>query len=160
MTHDSSDEHDSRLKDGIETARVKAADAYEAAKEKASKAVDQSRSLAHDATRQTAATIEGNPLGVLVGGLAVGAVIAALIPRSEREKTALASIGKRIGATALAATAAAKTAGRNELEELGLTRGAAKDQAKSLIENLVKAASTAGSAAAKAGTEKAEESKN
>ena len=73
--------------------------------------------------------------------------------RREREKKILAPVGKTVSAAAVAALAAAKEAGRGELEELGLTKDAARGQAKSLLQGVVKAASHAGTAAAEAGRE-------
>lgn len=131
----------------------RASHAYEAARDKASAAVEASREKARDAARQTAETIEGNPLGMLVGGLALGALVAAIIPRGQRERDLLAPTGKRLAAALTAALAAAKEAGRGELEQLNLTPSAAKEQARSLLDGLGKAASTAGTAAAKAGRE-------
>ena len=92
-------------------------------------------------------------MGALAGGLALGVLVGALVPRSDREKQLLAPVGKKIGVAAVAALAAAKEAGRGELEELGLTKDAARDQAKSLFKGVVKAASNAGTAAAEAGRE-------
>lgn len=116
---------------------------------------DTSHAGVHDAGRKASELIEANPLGVLVGGLAVGALVAALLPRSEREKQMLAPVGKRVSATALAAFAAAKEVGRQELDSRGLTPSAAKDQARSLLQEFAKAAGNAGKAAAEAGREKA-----
>lgn len=135
--------------------RDRAAHAYESAKTKASEAVEASRERAEDAARRTADAIETNPVSVLVGGLALGAIVAAVLPRSQREKELLAPIGKRVNATAVAALAAAKDAGRAELDNLGLSRDAARTQAKSLLDGVMKAASTAGTAAAEAGREAA-----
>jgi hypothetical protein len=120
----------------------KAGHAYEATKEKA-----------YDAARSTAETIEGNPLAVLVGGIALGALIAAVIPRGQRERDLLAPTGKRVAAALTAALAAAKDAGRGELESLNLTPDAAKERARAFLGDLGKAAGSAGSAAAKAGRE-------
>ena len=129
-----------KLRDGIDSVREKATDAADASREKA-----------RDAARQTVETIESNPIGVIVGGLALGALVGAVIPRSRREKELLAPVGKRVGATAAAALVAAKEAGKAELAEIGISRSAAKDQVKSLFDGLIKAASTAGTAAAQAG---------
>lgn len=101
----------------------------------------------------TAEAIETNPLSVLVGGLALGALVGAVIPRSAREKEALAPVGRRVAAAAAAALVAAREAGQSELESLGLTKDGARDQAKSLFQGAIKAAGTAGKAAAQAGTE-------
>lgn len=131
-----------RLRDGIDTARDAASHAYENA-----------RTRANDAVHATAETLESNPLGVIVGGLALGALVAAVLPRGQREKELLSPVGKKVHAATLAAIAAAKDAGRSELDQLGLTPDAARGQAKSLFQGIVKAASSAGTAAAQAGKE-------
>ena len=128
---------------------------YEAAKAKANAAVESSRETAHDLSRQAAATIETNPLAVVAGGLALGALVAAVLPRSQREKELLAPVGRRVNATAVAAFAAAKEVGLKELDSRGLTPGAAKDQARTLLQEFAKAAGNAGKAAAQAGREQA-----
>ncbi len=126
-----------RLRDGIDTA-----------KQTANKAVDAASDVAKRATQG----IEANPLGLLVGGIAVGAAVGALLPRSEKEKELLAPVGARLGASARAAIAAAKDAGRNELEARGLTKDGAQAQAKELFQGVLKAASSAGSAAKQSAT--------
>ncbi|MEH3047963.1 hypothetical protein [Sphingomonas adhaesiva] len=140
--NDTQNDHHGRLRDGIDTARDKATAAYDATREKAS-----------DAAHVAADAIETNPLGLVVGGLALGALVAAVIPRSQREKDLLAPVGKKVSAATVAAIAAAKEAGRAELDNLGLNKGAAKDQARSLFQGVLKAATTAGAAAAQAGKE-------
>lgn len=141
--HDTTNDHNGRIRDGLDTARDKASAAYDATREKAA-----------DAAHVAADAIETNPLGIVVGGLALGALVAAVIPRSRREKELLAPVGRKVSAATLAAVAAAKDAGRAELDNLGLNKGAAKDQARSLFQGVVKAATTAGAAAAQAGKEK------
>lgn len=107
-----------------------------------------SREKLSDAARRATEGLEANPLGVVVGGLAVGAIVGALLPRSDREKQLLAPAGKRINETARAAVQAAREAGYAELDQRGLTKHAAKDQAKGLIDGLGKALTHAGTAAA------------
>lgn len=119
--------------------------------DKAAHAYESTKEIALDAARSTAETIEGNPLGVLVGGLALGALIAAVLPRTARERELLAPTGRRLAAALTAAIAAAKEAGRGELEQMNLTPDAAKDKARSLIDGIGKAATSAGSAAVQAG---------
>ncbi|WP_174297006.1 hypothetical protein [Sphingomonas bacterium] len=114
--------------------------------EKAQHVFEQSRDQARDAARQAAQSIEANPIGVLVGGLVVGAIAAALIPRSDKERELLAPVGKRISTTATAALAAAKENGMAELEARGLTRDGARDQARQLFEGVTKAMASAGQA--------------
>lgn len=128
------------LRDNLDSAKSVVTDAVETTREKA-------REYAH----QTAHAAETNPLAVVAGGVALGALIGAIVPRSAKEKELLAPVGKRLGATALAAFAAARESGKSELKNIGLTNGAAKDQAKTLLQNVAGAAATAGKAAASAG---------
>jgi hypothetical protein len=95
------------------------------------------------ATARATEALDTNPLGVLAGGLALGAIAGALLPRTDREKDLLRPVGTKIGTAAMAAIAAAKEAGRTELEQRGLTKEAARDQAKSLFQNVAKAATGA-----------------
>jgi ElaB/YqjD/DUF883 family membrane-anchored ribosome-binding protein len=134
---------------GQDTLRDRASHAYESAVARAGDTVGSSREAAH----QAGDFIAENPLGALAGGLALGALIGALVPRSDREKQLLAPVGKTVSAAAVAALAAAKETGRGELEELGLTKDAARNQVKSLLKGVAKAASHAGTAAAQAGRE-------
>ena len=117
---------------------------------------DRARAVTTDATRRTVEAVEGNPLGILVGGLAVGALAGALLPRSDKERELLAPVGKRLGETARAAADAAKQAGHAELQNRGLTADAGRDQFKSLLGNVAKALSSAGAAGAKAATNKSQ----
>lgn len=105
---------------------------------------------ASDAARRASEGIEANPLAVVAGGLAVGAIAGALLPRSAKEKELLAPLGKRLGETARTAFAAAREAGTQELDGAGLTPGAARDRGKELIGSVGKALSTAGTAAVQA----------
>ena len=143
---DKNDTH-GRLRDGVDTVKDRASHAYDTASDKA-------KSFG----RQASDAIDANPLGVLVGGLAVGAIAGAIIPKSAKEKELLAPLGQKVSATAAAALAAAKETGRSELDNIGLSKGAAKDQARTLFQNVAKAAGTAGKAALDAGKEQAKHS--
>lgn len=90
--------------------------------------------------RSAAGAVEANPITVLVGGLAVGLVAGALIPRSEREKEALAPVGKRIADGAKAAVSAAKDTGKEHLTASMLSRDAATEGFRKVIESAVGAA--------------------
>ena len=109
--------------------------------------LDRARDTAADAARRTVEGIEANPLGIVVGGLAVGVLAGALLPRSEKERDLLAPVGKRINDTARAAIATAKEQGLSELESRGFTRDAAREQVKNLLGGLGQAVSNAGTAA-------------
>lgn len=117
---------------------------------------ERARATAADTGRRTAEAIEGNPLGILVGGLAVGALAGALIPRSDKEKELLAPVGKRLSEGARVAAQAAREAGKAELENRGLTPDAGRDQVKTLLGGLGKALGAAGAAGAKAARGKAD----
>ena len=122
--------------------------ALDRTRETTTKAID----AASEAARRASHSLEGSPLGLLVGGIAVGAVLGALLPRSAKEKELLAPVGARLGTTARAAFAAAKDAGKSELEARGLTRDSAQAQAKELFRGVVKAAGSAGTAAKETAT--------
>lgn len=123
---------------------------YDEARASASRTYHDARDKAGDAARRAASEIEANPLAILAGGLAIGALVGTLIPRSTREKELLAPVGQRLGATARQAFVAARDAGRQELDQAGLTKGAARDRGKDLLDGVVKALSSAGTAAVQA----------
>ena len=112
---------------------------------------------ASEAARRTAEGLESNPLGLLVGGLAVGVLAGALIPRSAKEKELLAPVGKRLGEGARAAIDTVREQGRSELESRGFTKDAAQEQVKNLLGGVSKAVSAAGTVAAKSVTGKADQ---
>jgi ElaB/YqjD/DUF883 family membrane-anchored ribosome-binding protein len=134
---------------GAKTVRETMEQTYISAKEAAAKALDTTRDSAKETVRRTAEGIEANPLSVLVGGVALGVLAGALIPRSDRETKLLKPVGQRLTDTAKGAVEAAKDAGKAELDELGLNREAARATVGKLIDGVVKAISTAGAAAAK-----------
>ncbi len=123
-------------------------------KDKAGSALGSSRDAAADAARRTAEGIDSNPLGILVGGLALGALVGALLPRSAQEKELLAPVGKTLSERARAAVAAARETGQTELSQLGLTKTSARSQVRGLVESLVTVAQHAGTAAAKSATDR------
>lgn len=122
---------------------------FSSAREAAGKALETTREAARETTRRTAEGIEANPLSVLVGGVALGVLAGALIPRTKQESKLLGPVGKRLTDTASGAVQAARDAGKAELDTLGLNRSAAQDQFGKLIDGVLKALATAGSAAVK-----------
>jgi hypothetical protein len=87
------------------------------------------------------------PLLALGGGLALGALLAAILPRTRTEERLLGPVGGKITDGARAAAAAAKEAGREKLSELNITREAGKGAVQSLIDGIGEAARTGGQAA-------------
>jgi hypothetical protein len=92
-------------------------------------------------------SIEEAPLLALVGGLAAGALIAALLPRTETETRAFRPVGNRVKGSAKAAVRAAKNAGTSRLDELGLTRDRGSEAIRSIFQGAIDAAKTSAQAA-------------
>lgn len=129
-----------RTRDGLEQARGKVNDAYASGREKASDALGNARGKAAEG-------FESNPLAVLLGGIAIGATIGALLPRTGRETKALGAVGEKVRAAAGEAIEAAKGAGRDKLDELGLSKDRARETMKSLLDGAIAAAGSGATAA-------------
>lgn len=99
--------------------------------------------------------LESNPLAALLGGIAIGAIAGALLPRLEKEKDLLAPLGQKIGDAARAALEAGRTAGTDALNDAGLSSDQIRSQVSKLVEDALKAAGTAGNAALEAARESA-----
>jgi hypothetical protein len=91
--------------------------------------------------------IDEAPLLALAGGLAAGALLAALLPRTDTERRALRPIGDKLTGTAKAAASAAKDAGTSRLAELGLTPEKGRETLRSIFEGAGDAAKTSAQAA-------------
>src|SRR5688572_22184147 len=87
-----------------EAARQRTTAAYGAARERASNAYASTR-------QQAAQQVDANPFGMLIGGFAIGALIAGLLPRTGRENRTLGAVGGRINETA-----------RGKLDEFSINR--------------------------------------
>lgn len=116
--------------DGDEdSARQRAIEAYESARERA---VD---------------TLGEAPLIALAGGIAAGALIAALLPRTNAESRLVRPTARRVRETAKSAYRAAKDTGGERLNELGLNREKGEQTIRSLFEGVTDAARASGQAA-------------
>src|SRR3954447_20335036 len=87
------------------------------------------------------------PLIALAGGLAAGALIAALLPRTDTETRAVRPTARRAKDTARAAYKAARDTGSGRLDELGLTREKGEDTIRSLFQGVTDAARASANAA-------------
>jgi hypothetical protein len=116
--------------------RQKAVEAYDSARD----GVGQAGTRASDA-------IDEAPLLALAGGIAAGALLAALLPRTRAETDLLRPVGNRLTDSAKAAANAAKDAGTQRLQELGLTREAGMDTLKSIVTGAGDAAKASAQAA-------------
>jgi hypothetical protein len=99
-------------------ARGRAAEAYQAARERTASAYEAARRSAGDVTRQASEQLAVYPVAAVVGGFAVGALLAALLPGSEREERLLGKTGKRITDAARDAAQKGLDAGKTQIEEI------------------------------------------
>lgn len=114
---------------GATSPRQRAIEAYEGARER------------------TAGTLSEAPLIVLAGGLAAGALIAALLPSTRAETRAVRPTARRVKDSARAAFRAAKDSGSDKLGELGITREKGEDTIRSLFRGVGDAARASANAA-------------
>src|SRR5215217_1361845 len=101
--------------------RSRAGEAYEATRSKTSAAYSGVRDKAAQAGRSAGQQISSNPVVAMAGGLAVGALLGAILPRSQRETELLGSVGTRINDAAREAARTAAEAGRQQVEEISET---------------------------------------
>lgn len=134
-----------------EELRKKVTAAYGSGKQKAETAIKTvkqgSAKATHTAKTKTSESIENNPIAVLVGGIALGAIAAALLPKTKRESELLGKASNKVRSTASSAAKAARDAGKEQLDALGLNSSAARDQLRGVIDKIGQAASTASKAA-------------
>jgi ElaB/YqjD/DUF883 family membrane-anchored ribosome-binding protein len=148
----------SKLGDNLKTAADAAKNASAAAKRNASaaankskaaaaKSVQSSKKIAQKASKTTSQTVDKSPLAIVAGGLAVGAILGMLLPKTEGEKKALGKAGKKVNETAKRAMEAAKSAGKDKVDSLGLNQDALRDQFRDLVSKASEAVKAAGKAA-------------
>jgi hypothetical protein len=102
--------------DGRQAGR--AADAYQAARERTSSAYRSTRETVSSAGRRTGEQISANPVGAVIGGFALGAIVAAVLPRTERETQALGTVGHKLTDAARSAVQSATQAGKEQIEQI------------------------------------------
>ena len=116
-------------------------------RQRAIEAYDRARGGVAGAGRKAGDALESAPLIALAGGLAAGALIAALLPRTQAETKALRPTARRVRQTAKAALKAATDTGTERLNELGLTRDKGEQTIRSLFQGVTDAAKASGQAA-------------
>ena len=94
--------------------RGRASEAYQAARERTYSAYEAARERASDVGRQAAVY----PVAAVIGGIALGAVIGYLLPRTRREEDLLAPTGRRITEAARDAAQRGLDAGKQQIEEI------------------------------------------
>lgn len=128
--------------------RDRAEDALDSARERAIEAYDSARTSAAAASRKASDQLAEAPLAVIAGGIAAGALLAALLPTSNREKKLLAPVTDNLRDKASAAVEAAKEAGTARLGELGLTRDAGGETMRKIVDGAADAVRASAKAAA------------
>lgn len=119
-----------------ETVRERAIEAYENARDNLTVSGRKARDSLSEA-----------PLLALAGGIAAGAIIAALLPRSKREIELVRPTAKRVRDTARAAYDAAREAGSQKLGEAGISRDKGEATLKNLFQGVADAARASAGAA-------------
>ena len=119
-----------------ESARKRAVDAYSSARDSVS-----------GAGQRAADNLAEAPLIALAGGLAAGALIAALLPRTGSETRLVKPTARRVRDGAKAAVQAARDTGSQRLDELGLNREKGEDTLRSLFRSVTDAAKASAEAA-------------
>lgn len=103
---------------------------------------------AYESARERASDTFGEaPLLALAGGMAAGALIAALLPRTQTEARLVGPTARRAKDSARAALSAARDTGTQRLGEMGLSRDRAEETIRSLLSDVAQAAKDSGQAA-------------
>lgn len=132
----SSDNSRSETQGGATSARQRAIEAYEGTRDRA------------------VGTLNEAPLIALVGGIAAGALIAALLPRTDAETRAVRPTARRIKNSAAAAAKAARETSKERFNELGFSRQEGEDTLNRFLQGLKDTARASADAALDAARDK------
>ena len=116
-------------------------------RERAIEAYESARDGVSGASRKAVDTLAEAPLIALAGGIAAGALIAALLPRTDSEARLIKPASRRVRDTARAAYGAAREAGSGKLDELGITRQNGESGLRKLFEGVTDAVRASADAA-------------
>jgi hypothetical protein len=125
-------EHDTNRRGAPASPRQRAIDAY-----------DEARGRAADTLGQA-------PLIALAGGIAAGALIAALLPRTRIEDRAVRPTARRVKDSARAAYEAARDTGKERFGELGFSKQKGEETLNNFLQGLKDTAKASADAAAEA----------
>lgn len=98
--------------------RGRASEAYASTKERTSALYGSARERASSAVSTSRDTIESNPVVAIAGGLAIGALLGAVLPTSRREQELLGDVGSRVNDAAKGVATQAVEAGKSQVDEL------------------------------------------
>ena len=116
---------------------------YSSPRQRAIEAYEGARDRATDTLGQA-------PLLALAGGIAAGALLAALLPRTNAETRLVRPTARRVKNNARAAFDAARETGSQRLGELGLNREKGEETIRNLLSGVTDAAKASADAAAQA----------
>ena len=150
----------STVSDRAHNAREATSEKLQTARERTSEYAERARMRASEARQRAAQGYEANPLTGALIGVAAGALIGLLLPRTRREDELLGETRDRLADAARSAARAAADTARQQLDEKGLNVDTAKarlaevgQQAKDVARNAAKtAASEAKTRAGDSGT--------
>ena len=98
--------------------RGRAAEVFETARERTASAYETARDRAGAVTRRATEQMSVYPVAAVIGGFALGALVATLLPRTEREEKLLGRTGRRLTGAAREAAQKGLDAGRSQIEEI------------------------------------------
>jgi ElaB/YqjD/DUF883 family membrane-anchored ribosome-binding protein len=110
-----------RARDAAGSARNAASSAYSSTRERTSALYGSARERASGAVSTSRDTIDSNPVIAIAGGLALGAILGAVLPTSRREQELLGDVGSRVNDAAKGVASSAVEAGRSQVDELKST---------------------------------------
>lgn len=145
---DSASKAGDTVRESYRATRARAEDVYETTAARTGELYANAREQAAIAGRRTADTVQGNPLAAVIGGLGIGMLIGALLPRTRRETELLGSYGSEITGRAREAADAVRAVGQEKLDELGFVKDTARETAQKVMDGAKAAASEASAAAA------------
>jgi hypothetical protein len=119
----------------------------ENARQRAIEAYEQTRDGVSDAGKKAKDSLSEAPLLALAGGVAAGAIIAALLPRTEKETELVGPTAKRLKLTIKSAADAARETGTAELKNVGISREKGEQTLRSLLQGVGDAAKASAEAA-------------
>lgn len=119
-------------------------------KAKAAEGVAATREMARTAASKSEETVTKNPLTIVAGGLVLGVLVGALLPKSKAETKYVGGTGRKINETAKKAYVAAKDAGQQQIETLGLGKDTVQNQLKDLLGKVIETVKSAAEAASDA----------
>ena len=112
--------------------RGRAAETLGSARERTGAAYESARDRAGEYGRRAGEQVTTYPVGAVIGGFAVGALAAALLPNTRRENELLGDYGHRLTDSAREAARNAAEAGRDQIDRI--TGRAVKEVGNAMVD--------------------------